>query len=188
MNIKIEGDPGTGNTYQVITIEHVDSYNPNATSVTVNHIYYGTREVGKGKKADVEAKSPDECREIQPLRDQILMYVSRLSGQVADVWKSNYMKLWEGILALDVVEKAVYNPGKQQSTTFNRNLVANIIHFLGNNAEDCIYVDYNAAVYTEKLEGDKDHSVRAALGKDPSEDITKSLARYIQLFNLPQIR
>ena len=31
MDIKIEGNPGTGNTFQEIKIGYVENYNPNAT-------------------------------------------------------------------------------------------------------------------------------------------------------------
>lgn len=129
---------------------------------------------------------PADVRETQPIREQILAYVSCLSGLVSDHWKSRYMKLWEGILDLDIVAGEVYSPGKQQGTNFNRNMVANIIHYLGNpqKAENRVYADYNAARYAEKLDGDKDHSVRAALGKAPSDDIVRRLDRYLETFQL----
>ena len=34
MDIKIEGNPGTGNTFQEITIGYVDNYNAKAETVT----------------------------------------------------------------------------------------------------------------------------------------------------------
>lgn len=70
----------------------------------------------------------------------------------------------------------IFNPGKQQDTNFNRNLVANIIHYLDGRG---VYKDnYNAALFAQILEGDKDHSVRSALGKYPSEDIVSRLNRH----------
>ena len=40
----------------------------------------------------------------------------------------NRQTLWRSILALPEVDAVVYNPGKQKNTTFNRNLIANIIY------------------------------------------------------------
>ncbi len=135
--------------------------------------------------AEVKENPINTC-ETDNLREQILVYVNYLNGQVVDAWKSRYVKLWEGILDLDIVAKAVYNPGKQQGTNFNRNLVANIIHYLGNQNQENrrVFKDYNAARYTEKLELNKDHSVRAALGQDPTEEICKALDKYIENFLL----
>ena len=45
MEVKIDGNPGTGNTFQEIKIGYVENYVPNATTVINNH--YG--ESGKAK-------------------------------------------------------------------------------------------------------------------------------------------
>lgn len=37
MEIKIEGNPGTGNTFQEVKIGTVQNYNPNATTVINNN-------------------------------------------------------------------------------------------------------------------------------------------------------
>lgn len=42
MEINIKGDPGQGNTFQDIHIDHVDNFNPNATTVVNN--YYGDKQ------------------------------------------------------------------------------------------------------------------------------------------------
>ncbi len=190
---------GQRNTFQQVNqsfnIGTVHQLN-NGVEKVENTYYYGVRQDGNAQPSDSQGdtsstvtpspvKSPIP-RETAPLREQILLYVSSLSGQVADAWKSRYMKMWEDILDLEVVAADVYNPGKQQGTNFNRNLVANIIHYLGNRSrkEDCVYKDYNAAQYTEKLEGDKDHSVRAALGQNPSEKIASRLDRLMETNSL----
>ncbi|MBO4892331.1 MAG: hypothetical protein J5502_06945 [Prevotella sp.] len=119
-----------------------------------------------------------EITEISAIRAEILAYVKRIQIYVSDDWKSRYLKMWEEILDFEVVAKNVYNPGKQQGTDFNRNLVANIIHYLDSQH---LYKDnYNASTMALALEGDKDHSVRAALGKDPSPAITSRLNRYYE--------
>lgn len=37
MKIDITGNPGTGNTFQEFNIQHVDNFNPNATTVINNY-------------------------------------------------------------------------------------------------------------------------------------------------------
>lgn len=177
MNIKIEGNPGTGNTFQEINIEHADSVNPNATSVTVTHHHYGDK-----KAAAKATKKDDDNIDTTPIRTEILNYVSCIRPQLKDEWKSHYMKMWEGILDLDIIAEKVYAPGKQQDTNFNRNLVANIIHYL--NSRGLYKNDYNASNMTMALEGDTDHSVRSALGKDPSDDMVSRLDRFMESFEL----
>lgn len=124
----------------------------------------------KGLSAEITDKSA--------IRAEILAYVKRIQIYVSDDWKSRYIKMWEDILDLEVVAKNVYNPGKQQGTDFNRNLVANIIHYL--DSQHLYKGNYNASTMAMALEGDKDHSVRGALGKDPSPAIASRLKRYYE--------
>ena len=112
------------------------------------------------------------------IRTEILAYVNKLRRYVNDDWKNRYTKIWEEILDLEIIAQEVYTPGKQQGTDFNRNLVANIIHFL--DSQKAYKETYNASTMATALEGDKDHSVRAALGKDPSPAITSRLKRYFE--------
>ena len=172
MNFNKDFNPGTNNTYTEVNIGTVEQYNPAATTVINN---YGPR----GNKKDIkDVTRPD----LAPIRTEILDYVGRLRTSVTDKWKSRYEKLWEGILDLDVVAAKVYDPGKQQKTNFNRNLVANIIYYLGcyGQLEDRIYGDYNASLLTELLEVDKDHPVRAELRKSPPPEIRSRLARFLE--------
>lgn len=185
MKVEVKGKPGTGNTFQEINIKYVKNYNPNLTTIKN---YYGTRgdETKRYDNKRQGKKSPLDSRELHPIRKQILSYVSLLSGQVADKWKHNYMKLWNGILDLDAVSAKVYEPGKQQKTNFNRNLVANIIYLLGSDGriKDPVYAVYNASLFTELLEGDKDHPVRAELRKSPPENLCSRIEKYIETFQL----
>ena len=169
MNINIKGNPGTGNTYQEITIQHVENYNPAAT--TVNN-YYGTR--APGKKA-ASTSTTNEVIEIAPIRQEILNYVSRLRTFLVDEQKSGYMKLWKEILDLDIIASEVYNVGKQQGTNFNRSLVANIIYYM---VKKNFFGDknaYNASLFAVALEGSAEHSVRAELRMLPAADIISRL-------------
>ena len=124
------------------------------------------RPVGK-----VENNTPE-------VREEILSYVGRLRVYVSDDWKTRYTRMWEDILALDVVASEVYNPGKQQGTDFNRNLVANIIHYLRDKG---VYKsNLSVSDLAVGLEGDANHSVRGALGKAPEESIESRLNRYFE--------
>ena len=174
MHLIIEGDPGTGNTYQEINIQHVGNYNPAAT--TVNN-YYGTR--ASGKKAS-STSTTNEVIDVAPIRQEILNYVSRLRTFLVDAQKSGYMKLWGEILDLDIIAGEIYNPGKQQGTNFNRSLVANIIYYLVKKGYFDDKNSYNSSLFAVALEGSAEHSVRAELRMLPADDITSRLDRVLE--------
>lgn len=174
MHLIIEGDPGTGNTYQEINIQHVENYNPAAT--TVNN-YYGTRALGKKTSS---TSTTNEVIDVAPIRTEILNYVSRLRTFLVDAQKSGYMKLWGEILDLDIIAGEIYNPGKQQGTNFNRALVANIIYYLVTKGFFGVINDYNSSQFAVMLEGSAEHSVRAELRMLPTDDITSRLDRMLE--------
>ena len=175
MDINIKGNPGSGNTFLEIHIDHVENYNPNATTVTNN--YYGTRE-----KRHSQAGIPSGDLDTTPIRKEILNYVSGIRPYLKDEWKACYMKMWEGILDLDMIAADVYKPGKQQGTNFNRSLVANIIHYLDGHH---IYKEpYSPTTMVMALEGNKDHPARGPLSKDPTTDIVSRLDRFLETFEL----
>ena len=193
MNFSKDFKPGTGNTFQEFNIGRIDNFNPNATTVTNN--YYGTRDSNKpapttvndqefqsSKSSKVQGSHNHEPLTLNPEPKEILNYVARLRDQVADKWKSRYMKLWEEILDLKVVAAKVYDPGKQQETNFNRNLVANIIYYLGcyGQLDNGIFRVYNASRFAELLETDKDHSVRAELRRLPPPDICSRIDKLLE--------
>jgi len=60
----------------------------------------------------------------------ILEYVDRLKPLISEEYQERYDELWMGILELKEVREEVYDKGKQQDTTFNRNLVAQIFHMM----------------------------------------------------------
>ena len=51
-------NPGQGNTFNVWNIQHVENFNPNATTVTTIHYHYGEEKVASGgrKRMDDEQK------------------------------------------------------------------------------------------------------------------------------------
>lgn len=159
MDINIKGNPGTGNTFQEINIGTVQNYNPNATTVINNN--YGDK-----PKA---ASSPDNNltdAEREHLKSEIMTYVSRIKQYVANEWKNRYETTWRSVLDIPEVESLVFSPGKQKNTSFNRNLVANIIYIMCNAG---FYTDTNATALTIALEDDKEHSVRQQLAKEPAD-------------------
>ena len=163
MEINIKGDPGQGNTFQDIHINHVDNFNPNATTVVNN--YYGDKQ-----KSVPAAEKVLQDAEREKCKADILQYVAKLSQYVSKDWKNRYETLWKNILALPEVEAEVYEPGKQKGTTFNRNLIANIICMM---VRTEVFTTNNATHLTIALEGDKEHSVRNQLREYPQNDDIK---------------
>lgn len=161
MDINIKGNPGTGNTFQEINIGTVQNYNPNATTVINNN--YGDK-----PKA---TSSPDNNKtdaEREHLKSEIMTYVSRIKQYVANEWRNRYETTWRSVLDIPEVKSIVFSPGKQKDTLFNRNLVANIIYIMCNAG---FYTDTNATALTIALEGDKEHSVRGQLAKEPADEL-----------------
>lgn len=163
MEINIKGDPGQGNTFQDIHIDHVDNFNPNATTVVNN--YYGDKQ-----KSVPAAEKVLQDAEREKRKADIMQYVAKLAQYVSKDWKNRYETLWKNILALPEVEAEVYESGKQKGTTFNRNLIANIICMMVS-AE--VFNTDNATHLTIALEGDKEHSVRNQLREYPQNDDIK---------------
>ena len=159
MHIKIEGNPGTGNTFNEVHIGVVGNYVPNATTVINNH--YG--ESGKAKsQTDKEISKAD----LLVRRGEIMRYVGNLRQYVSEEWKNRYEATWHAILDLPAVAAVIYEPGKQKDTSFNRNLVVNIIYIM---CRVGIITETNATKLSEVLEGNKDHPVRAQLRTEPTD-------------------
>lgn len=159
MDINITGNPGTGNTFQEIHIGTVQNYNPNATTVINNN--YGDKQ----KPTAPSDKAMDEAEKEQR-KAEIMDYVENVKLYVSKEWKNRYETLWRSILAIPEVDSVVYEPGKQKNTTFNRNLIANILYIM---CKEGVIATDNAATLAQALEGDKDHSVRAQLHTVPDE-------------------
>lgn len=161
MEINIKGNPGTGNTFQEINIGTVQNYNPNATTVINNN--YGDKP--KAMSSPDNNMTDDER---EHLKSEIMTYVSRIKQYVANEWKNRYETTWRSVLDIPEVKSIVFSPGKQKDTLFNRNLVANIIYIMCNAG---FYTDTNATALTIALEGDKEHSVRGQLAKEPADEL-----------------
>ena len=109
----------------------------------------------------------------------ILDYVMRLHpSHVRQEWQDKYQALWEEILGLSAVADKIYNPGRQQGTTFNRNLVANILHLMAE--KKVLTFTASAKNMAIVLEGDADASVRAQLGVMPPKEIELSIMELVK--------
>ncbi len=171
MDININGNPGTGNTFTEVHINNVETYAPNATTVVNNH--YGDR---KSPQPPTD-KTAGEAERLQR-RMEIMHYVGNLKSYVAAEWKNRYETLWRSILDIPQVAALVYEPGKQKDTTFNRNLVANILCMM---CDKGIIRENNATTLTLALENDKDHSVRAQLRQEPADkEIREAVRRLLK--------
>lgn len=162
MEIKIDGNPGTGNNFTQVNIGTVQNYNPNATTVINNN--YGFR-VKTGNTQTQDADSGVDKEVIGPM---IVGYVRKTLCYVSDGWKNRFESLWHDILNLREVDTEVYKQGFQQGTQFNRVLVAGIIHVLKDNG---VYVKCSNTALAVALEGNEEHHVRQEIGRYPSEPV-----------------
>lgn len=96
----------------------------------------------------------------------IMKYVNRIRPLVKDSMDKLYLHLWTGILEHEVFKVDLYDPGKQDCK-FNRNLVANIMHYLDD--KDFYKVPYNQSEMTRVVEGDADNPVRKGFREYPEK-------------------
>ena len=123
------------------------------------------------KPADVGMVTPQG-------KKAIMEYVGRLRPLVKEQYQEKYDQIWEGILEISQVKAVIYDKGKQQDTTFNRNLLAQLIHQV-----DVIYLpSANNAQMTTYLEPERgaDHPVRQKLGETPEKTIKKAVEEYMK--------
>ena len=104
---------------------------------------------------------------------EIKEYVGRVKDLLsADCQEKTYDELWDAILALPAVKAIAKKTGKQQNTTFNRNLIAHILHLMMN--KGVFGTKTTNQAMAEALEGNKDHSVRDAVSKSMEDRVMKS--------------
>lgn len=105
------------------------------------------------------------------------MYIDRIRSLLTDSWKAKYRQVWEEIIDHPTVAAVIYNKGRQTKTTFNRNLVGNIINYLGHQGMIDVW---NASKVAIMLENTTEHSVREALRQDPPANIIEVLKDYTE--------
>ena len=165
----------SGRPLTIFHIGEVHQLNPNATQV-VNH-YYGDQFVPKDQARTPQPEPENATRNPQLSTKSILEYVMRLHPlHVREEWREKYKQLWEAILELPAVAEKIYDKGKQQNTTFNRNLVGNILHLM---AERKVLATGNATKLAIALEGTSDTSVRAKLGEMPSRPVKVAVEKLL---------
>lgn len=178
----IEGNPGQNNTF--INIGTAYNVNPNATKVE-NTFNIGSREESNAVVTEAMGGNHDgkklgamTLREMLKkdmidtgnIKNEILNYISSIRIKLESNKDKLYLQLWGRIIENENFKMDLYDPGKQQCT-FNRNLVANIIHYLDTKG---FYMEsYNQSAMARALEGDDQHPVRGALGKDPEPKYCK---------------
>lgn len=100
-------------------------------------------------------------------------YTGRVTCMLAANWTpERYAVLWDDILAMPAIKAQAKKIGKQQNTTFNRNLIANILHTMM--VKHVFSTTANNQTMCETLEGTKDHSVRSALGTAIKDRVLKT--------------
>ena len=129
--------------------------------------------------ANIGEERNEEAAPVPGTKNSIMEYVNRLKPLVKEDFKKEYDEFWMQILELEEVKQQVYNKGKQQDTTFNRNLVARIIHQIG----DKVYLmginDQQYAEYLEPGKG-KNHSVRQQLCLMPEAPVKRAIERFLE--------
>ncbi len=170
MDNKKDGNPGTGNHFtqinQTINIQNVGNY---YNADVIHNEYYN----GELKTT----KQGNPVSETEAIREEIIAYVNKTLSLVDDKWKPIYLDLWKDILSLKEVSAEIYDRGRQQNTTFNRKLVANIICYLGNFRGNGtgMYGVYSATPIVMKLEKTTACSTRQELGTTPSKEICDAI-------------
>ena len=133
----------------------------------------------QGKEHVVEEQAENATCNPQPDKKSILEYVMRLHPvYVRQEWQDKYGELWEQILELPAVADKIHDKGKQQNTTFNRNLVGNILHLMAE--KKVLAITANATKMAEVLEGDANASVRAKLGEMPPKEVKDAVEEWLK--------
>ena len=131
----------------------------------------------QGKQQVVEEQAENATCNPQPDKKSIIDYVMKLHPvYVSKEWQDKYEWLWKQILELTAVAEKIYDKGRQQNTTFNRNLVGNILHLL---ADKKVLTTNNATKLAIGLEKDANASVRAKLGEMPPKEVKDAVEELI---------
>ena len=129
------------------------------------------------QEAEKHARHADKDEyDVEAATSAAMEYVGRLKEMVTPAWASRYMDLFKQIFALPQVRVNIAVVGKQQGTSFNRNMVANVVQMMLQE-QDIFLPTANPSRMAEKLEHNKDHSVKAALGAVPQDKQLKEAVK-----------
>lgn len=178
MEIKIEGNPGTGNTFIENKYEHVENNFPAVKQVTIIQGADGQRR----KEVTTDELPALEVEDKEGKRADILKYVEKTLPFVLYQWKDKYMTLWNDILILPEVDRIIYKRGRQLKTSFNRKEVAHIICYLGKHVLDGfgIFEEYNATHIAAAFRDGAEKSTRPELGFTPPMAIKKAIDKLLE--------
>lgn len=180
MELKIEGNPGTGNHYTEVKIGHIENNFPNVREVKIIKGADGqkTTVMSDGTPAPAGNNSPAEDQDKEAKRQDILQYVGRTLPLVMFAWKDKYMNLWNDILALPEVDRVIYKRGRQQKTSFNRKEVLHIICYLGKYSNGGIGIfedNYVATSIALQLADGCEKTTRPELGFNTTKTIQAAI-------------
>ena len=196
----INGNPSQNNTFINVKVEKAINVNPNATTIE-NKFYFGAdgdlkemavKETGITLPTEKPAEKPagkklsnmtlremleQDLIDTTPIQKEIMNYVSCIRPKVKDELDRLYMQLWARILEHDVFKIDLYDSGKMDSK-FNRNLVANIMHYL--DSKQFYKEPYNQSAMARAVEGDADNPIRKAFRFEPDEKYCKAIDEIIK--------
>lgn len=174
MELKIEGNPGTGNHFTEVKIENIENNFPNVKEVTIIKDADGkkTTVMSDGSSTSKDNKAVDKDKEAK--REDILEYVGKTLPLVLYQWKDKYMDLWRDILDIPAVDDIIYKKGRQQKTSFNRKEILHIICYLGKHSNGGIGIfedKYVATDVAQRLADGCEKSTRPELGFNTKKTI-----------------
>ena len=197
MKVEIDGNPGTGNSYTDIHDNHIETLAPNAQTVITKHYHINgplstieeTAIEEAAERAEIDGlqtqtpapglKKAKELIDTEAVREEIIIFVSKVRPLLDDAWKADFQNIWSDILNMQEVKEKIYDPGKQKKTNFNQYLVGNILYFMFENCGACSEdKEYNASEVCMKLIGTTEHQLRKELSKNPPDEIKNRLTKY----------
>lgn len=108
--------------------------------------------------------------------EAIIEYVEPLKELVTAPWESKWRQLWEQITSNDGIAPELAKKGKQQSTTFNRKLVCDIIAYL----KEKFILEGGKNEIIKLLEHNVDSTIKHNFNKIENKDITVELDNIIK--------
>ena len=100
MDLNVTGDPGQGNSYNETTLQHVDSFNPTATTVTNNYNYSSN---SSRLASDFERLRQEILKGVkQETIEELKYYITKLPGT-----RSAEEKLTDGGFKTSFIREAI---------------------------------------------------------------------------------
>ncbi len=156
--------------FQGANLEHAQVNAVVESGATVAYHYH------EGDRGRRPSEVPDT--DVEAATQSALEYVGRLKDMARpERGEERFMALFARIFELPQVRQGIAVVGKQQGTTFHRNLVANCVHLALRC--DIFQLSVNPTRMAERLEHNKDHSVKAALGSMPQDRETKAVVKAV---------